>query len=244
MVPLPRPHGAPQSSRRILELYAAHLQAPKSTEHALGPRNLDTLRDNASALYIFVGILICLCIAAPVLACLREEQGNNVTRYLWRAKRAAVEGDGRAVELASLPHRHERLEQEQGQYRASQRQHENQLRDEQLRLQTAQQQVRDLEQSMRDREDALTVAQRERDMTQRERDIAQRERDMALGERDTAQEQAREAQQSHAAALETIQDLERERQTHEEGFRSLQQRYNHVDQEYRRLMSEMAGNGV
>lgn len=228
MVPLPRPHGAPQSSRRILELYAAHLQAPKSTEHALGSRSLDIPRGNASALYIFVGILICLCIAAPVLACLRKKQGNDVTRYIRRAKRAAVEGDGRVAELASLPHR----------------QHENQLRDEQLRLQTAQRQVRDLEQSMRDREDALTMAQRERDMIQRERDVAQRERDMTLGERDTALGQAQEARQSHAAALETIQDLERERQTHEEGFRSLQQRYNHVDQEYRRLMLEMAGNGV
>jgi chromosome segregation ATPase len=228
MVPLPRPHGAPEGGKGILELYAAHLQALKSTEHILGSRSLQAPLGTASALFIFVGILICLCIAAPVIASRRQQQGNGVTGSRWRAKRAAVEVDGPGAELASLRQRHERLEQQHVQ-------HENQLQGERSQLETVQGQVLDLEQSVRDRENALTVAERERDITQRERDIAQRERDMARVD-------VREIQRSHAAALETIQNLERERQAQEESFRSLQQRYNHVDQECRRLMPEMAGN--
>jgi hypothetical protein len=57
------------------------------------------------------------------------------------------------------------------------------------------------------------------------------------GERATAQGEVRDARQLHATALGTIQDLEREKQTNADVFRSLQQRHNHVDQEYRRAPS-------
>src|ERR1700727_593905 len=63
-------------------------------------------------------------------------------------------------------------------------------------------------------------------------------------ERDTAIEEARETRQSHVATLQTIQNLETEAQTREEDLRSLQQRYDHVDQENRRLMYEMGNIGV
>lgn len=211
MVPLSRPHGAPESRRGILELYEAHMHTTRSTDHAIGTRSLESL-GTACALYIFVGFLISLCIAAPVIAFLRKKRDRYVADHVERAKRAVVEADGRIAGS---------LLQEQERYRTSQREHENQLREEQLRLQTSQQQIRNLEQTMHDREEALTMAQRERD---------------------TALEVAREARQSHATTLATIQNLESEVQTRDERFRLLQQRYNHVDQEYRRLLIEMAGN--
>jgi multidrug resistance efflux pump len=206
MAPLSQPHDAPQSRRGILELYAAHLHTTRST----GPRSLESPVGTVSALYIFVGILISLCIAAPVIARLRRKQENNVADYIKRAKRAAVEVDGRVAELAA------RLVQEQEEYQTSRLQHENQLQDERLRLQTLQQQIGN-------REEALTVAQRERD---------------------TAREEAREARQLYSTTSERIQTLENEVRTKEEGLRSLQQRYNHVDQEYRRLIFEMPGSEV
>jgi hypothetical protein len=212
MAPLSQPHDAPQSRRGILELYAAHLHTTRST----GPRSLESPVGTVSALYIFVGILISLCIAAPVIARLRRKQENNVADYIKRAKRAAVEVDGRVAELAALQQRQDRLVQEQEEYQTSRLQHENQLQDERLRLQTLQQQIGN-------REEALTVAQRERD---------------------TAREEAREARQLYSTTSERIQTLENEVRTKEEGLRSLQQRYNHVDQEYRRLIFEMPGSEV
>ena len=201
MVPLSRPYGAPESRRGILELYEAHMHTARSTDHSIGTRSLESPTGTACALYIFVGFLISLCIAAPVIAFLRKKRDRYVADQVKRAKRTVAEADGRVAE---------RLLQEQERYQTSQREHENQLREERLQLQTSQQQIRDLEQTMHDREQALTVVQTERD---------------------TALEEAR---QSHA----TIQNLESEVQTRDESLRSLQQMYNHVDQEYRRLLFE------
>ena len=212
MVPLSRPHGAPESRKGILELYEAHMHTTRSTGRAIGTRSLESPIGTACSLYIFVGFLICLCIAAPVIAILRKNRDRYVADHVERAKRAVVEADGRVAES---------LAQEQERYRTSQREHENRLREEQLQLQTSQQQIRDLERTMRDREQALTMVQRDRD---------------------AALEMAREARQSRATTLETIQNLESEVQTRDERLRLLQQRYNHVDQEYRRLLFEMAGN--
>jgi DNA repair exonuclease SbcCD ATPase subunit len=129
-----------------------------------------------------------------------------------------VELDGRVAELAALQQRHDTLVQEQAQYQAA---NESRLEDDRLRFQTLQQQINDLERSRRDGEGALTVAQ---------------------GERDTALGEVREARQSHSAALETIRNLQNEIQTKGEVYASLLHRYNYVDQEYRQLMAEMAGN--
>jgi chromosome segregation ATPase len=150
-----------------------------------------------------------------------EQQDNHLDGVVVTASPPApnIIIPGRMAQMVSLQ---QRLLQEQERYQTLQREHENQLRDEQHRFQTSQQQIRDLEQTMHDHERALTVAQKERD---------------------TAMEEAREARQSHAATLQTIRNLETEVQTREEDLRSLQWRYNHVDQEYRRLLCEMVGNG-
>ena len=221
MGPLPRPQGAPQNRRGVLELFETHLHTARSSTHTLVLRSLESPIGTASALYIFLGILISLCIAAPIIGRLRKSQRNDVADYILRAKRAAVEVDGKVAELASLQQRQDSLVQEQEQYQTSQQQQENQLRDAMSRFQTLQQQIRDLEQSMRDQEEALTVAGRERDA--------------ALAE-------GRQARQLHSTTLEVIQNLESEVQTKEEDLRSLQQKYNHVDQEYRQLMCEMGGS--
>jgi DNA repair exonuclease SbcCD ATPase subunit len=149
-----------------------------------------------------------------------EQQDNHLDGVVVTASPPApnIIIPGRMAQMVSLQ---QRLLQEQERYQTLQREHENQLRDEQHRFQTSQQQIRDLEQTMHDHERALTVAQKERD---------------------TAMEEAREARQSHAATLQTIRSLETEVQTREEGLRSLQWRYDHVDQEYRRLLFEMAGS--
>jgi hypothetical protein len=150
-----------------------------------------------------------------------EQQDNHLDGVIVTASPPApnIIIPGRMAQMVSLQ---QRLLQEQERYQTSQREHENQLRDEQHRFQMSQQQIRDLEQSMHDREQALTVAQKERD---------------------AAMEEAREARQSHTATLQTIRNLEAEVQTREEDLRSLQWRYDHVDQEYRRLLFEMVGNG-
>jgi hypothetical protein len=151
-----------------------------------------------------------------------EQQDNHLDGVIVTASPPApnVIIPGRMAQMVSLQ---QRLLQEQERYQTLQREHENQLRDEQRRFQTSQQQIHDLEQTMHDREQALTVAQRERD---------------------TAIEEAREARQSHAATLQTIQNLETEAQTREEDLRWLMQRYDHVDQENRRLTYEMAGDEI
>jgi hypothetical protein len=195
--------------------------APLSRPQALELRSLEPPLGTACGLYTFLGILISLFIAAPVIAYLRRRQENHAVDYIRRAKKAVAELEGKTSELASLQQRQDRLVQEQERYHTSERQHENELRDERVRLQALQQQIRDLEQSAQDREAELTVAQRDRD---------------------TAQEEAREARQSHSTMSQAIRNLESEVQTNEEALRLMQQRYNHVDQEYRQLMFEMGGS--
>lgn len=180
MVPLSRPYGPLQSHREILELYEAHLHTTRSTDHAIGIRSLESPIGSACALYIFLGFLISLCIAAPVIAHFRKKRGKYIADCVERAKRAVAEVDGRVAEINSLQRRQDSLLQEQERYQTSQQVHEDQLRDERLRFHASQQQIHDLVQTMRNREQALTVAQRERD---------------------TALEEAREARQRHATTL-------------------------------------------
>jgi DNA repair exonuclease SbcCD ATPase subunit len=231
MVPLPLPHGAPRSARGAIELYEGHLATTRSIEHTpRQPRSYDsptsTGTGTVSALYILLGVLISLCITAPIVAHFRRKQKKNVADYIQRAKRAAGEVETKAAEVAALQRRQDRLIQEQGDYQASQQRHETQLRDATSQLQTLQQQIRDLEQSIRDREGAVT--------------LAERERDTAEAEVREARAEALEARQSHSATLEMVANLEREVQRMEEDLRALQRRYDHVDQESRRLMYEIA----
>src|ERR1700722_8929897 len=163
MVPLPLPHGATQSARGVIELYDGYLATTRPIEHApRRPRSYDSPTSTgtgigaASALYILLGALISLCIAAPIVAHFRRKQKKNVADYIQRAKRAAVEVETKATEMAALQQRQDRLVQEQRDYQASQRQHETQLRDATSQLQTLRQQTRDLEQSIRDRDGAVT----------------------------------------------------------------------------------------
>src|SRR2546423_6617659 len=167
MVPLSLPRGAPQSPRGVIELHEGHLATARSMEHApRQPRSLDSHISAVSALYILLGVLISLCIAAPVAAHFRRKQKKTVANYIQRAKRAAVEVEIKAAEMAALQQRQDRLVQEQQGYQTSQRQQGVQLRDATSQLQTLQQQTHDLEQSIRDREDAMTAAERERDTAQ------------------------------------------------------------------------------
>jgi hypothetical protein len=240
MVPLPLPHSAPQSTRGAIELYEGHLATTRSIEHASwqprsydSPNNTGTNTGTTSALYILLGVLISLCITAPIVAHFRKKQKKNVADYIQRAKRTAMEVETKAAEMATLQRRQDRLIQEQGDYQASQQRHDTQLRDAASTLQMFLQQTRDLEQSIRDREGAVTIAERERDMAERERDTAEAEAREARAE-------TLEARQSHSTTLEMVRDLEREVQRKEEDLKALQWRYDHVDQESRRLMCEIA----
>jgi chromosome segregation ATPase len=240
MVPLPLPHSAPQSTRGAIELYEGHLATTRSIEHAPwhprsydSPTNTGTNTGTASALYILLGVLISLCITAPIVAHFRKKQKKNVSDYIQRAKRTTMEVEAKAAEMAVLQRRQDHLIQEQGGYQASQQRHETRLRDATSQIQTLQQQTHNLEQSIRDREGAVTIAERERDMAERERDTAEAEAREARAE-------TLEARQSHSTTLEMVLNLEREVQRKEEDLRTLQWRYDHVDQESRRLMCEIA----
>jgi len=247
MVPLPLPRSAPQSARGAIELYEGHLATTRSIEHApRQPRSYDSPTDTgantgtASAFYILLGVLIALCITAPILAYFRKKQKKNVADYIQRAKRAATEVETKAAEMAALQQRQDHLLQEQGDYQASQQRHEIQLRDATSRLQTLQQQIRD-------REGAVTMVERERDTAEAEAREAEAEAREAEAEARKARAEVREARaealearQSHSTTLEMVLNLEREVNRREEDLRALQWRYDHVDQESRRLMCEMA----
>jgi chromosome segregation ATPase len=298
--PRSRPQGAPQSRRGIPELHEARLHIANPTIHALGSRSIKTSIDSATALYIFLGILISLCIAAPLVRHLRGKQTKDVTGYIERAKRATVELNGKVAELAALKQRHETLLQEQEPLQTLLQQQENELKDARLQSQRLEMRIVDLEQSRRAGEETLAEAKMDADTAheelraarlksqmleaqinslkqskanfeeaKRDRDRAQYElRDArlqsqtlqgrindleqfrhdgqaalagALRDKNRALEEVREARQSHSASLETIRNLAREIQAKEEVLTSLQQRYNYVDQEYRQLMSIMAG---
>src|SRR5579859_4671656 len=99
MVVFPRPHFERQSGKGSLRLSTEHLQTLKSTDHALRLRRLRTPLDGVSALYIFVGILFCLCVAAPVLGYFRKRRRNGDKGDIRRRKRAAaaaVDANGQA----------------------------------------------------------------------------------------------------------------------------------------------------
>jgi hypothetical protein len=226
MAPLPRPHGTPQDLDGTAELYGIHLRTTltmttTSTEHTLGPRGLGPHIGSVSALYIFVGILISLCIAAPGIGRLRNSQGKKTAEYLRRVNKAVVKANETVAELASLQERQDRLVQEKDQQETSQRQQEESLRDERLRCQTLQEQISVLKQSLRDEEEA---------------------RGQLREEKNTAVTEAEEARCLHSTASEAIQTLENHLRAKEERIRSLQQRYNYVDQVCRQLMNELVGN--
>jgi vacuolar-type H+-ATPase subunit I/STV1 len=219
MAPLPRPHGTPQDLDGTAELYGIHLRTTltmtkTSTEHTLGPRGLGPHIGSVSALYIFVGILISLCIAAPGIGRLRNSQGKKTAEYLRRVNKAVVKANETVAELASLQERQDRLVQEKDQQEES-------LRDERLRCQTLQEQISVLKQSLRDEEEA---------------------RGQLREEKNTAVTEAEEARRLHSTAAEAIQTLGNQLRAKEERIRSLQQRYNYVDQECRQLMNELVGN--
>lgn len=90
-----------------------------------------------------------------------------------------------------------------------------------LQVQRLQRQIDCLNESMRNQEEAWEVNRTERD---------------------AAREEAQEARKSQSTTHERIRNLENEVVAKEEAVRSLQLKYNCVDQEYRQLMCEMAGN--
>ena len=208
-----------------MELYRVQLRTTTmtmtATERASGPRGLGPHIGSESALYIFVGILITLCIAAPGIARLRDIQGRKIADYLQRANRAVVLADERVAELASLQEHQVRLVQEHVQHESSQRQQKESLQEERLRVQILQERIGVLEQSLRDHEDMAGQLREEKN---------------------TAVTEAQEARRLRSTAAETLQSLQSQVRTKEDCIKSLQQRYNSVDQEYRHLMCKFASN--
>ncbi|KAF7512032.1 hypothetical protein GJ744_002745 [Endocarpon pusillum] len=196
--------------------------ATNSAEHARRPRGVESPQSRSlSALYIFVGILICLCIAAPIVAYLRKKQESVLTDSMQRVKRAAVKLNQMVAEAASFQQRERSLVREQETLQASQRNQEARMQEKGLQVQRLQRQIEFLTESMRNQEEALEVNRTERD---------------------AAREEAQEARKSQSTTQERIRNLENEVVAKEEAVRSLQLKYNCVDQEYRQLMCEMAGN--
>lgn len=186
------------------------------------------------------------------MAYFSRERNNDVSHHIQRDERPVAHVDGRSTELASL---RERLVREREQSQSAQRKNEAKLEDERHHVQLLKREIIYLEKCMHDRQEALTRAHR---MT----DSVIEERDTAIEQKDTAIEEKKEAQRSQSTTWELVRNLRNEVesmherleftwelvrnlrnkvQNKDERLIVLQQKYSHVDQEYRRLVFETGG---
>lgn len=216
MVPLPRPLSYDsQSHQETAGATLLHHLSRKSAEHAPARRSLDPQLASGAGLYVFLGILITLCVAAPILAYLRKRKQKEVGEYVQRADRVTADFNKKAAELNSLQQRLDRLVREKEQSQTARETAENELREGEVECQQLRRQIQDAEQSMRVLTDDIIEARREKEE--------------AMG-------REQDGLQLQQTRLETIESLEREVQIKESSLKMLQQKYDHVDQEYRSLL--------
>jgi len=215
MVPKPQPDGGLEVRRLIFDDLLKIEHRATSAKNGLKPRSIDFPPGPSSTLFIFVGVLITLCVAAPILAYLRERRRSNSTEYLGRTRKAV---SGLTAELASVQQDRNGLRQERDLVQVLLQEEEN-LRTEQVaRLISLQNKSCELEQNLRRKEEALSE--------QHERAT-------------NAEEEAQELRELRQTTLGEIQLLQNEMHIKDGNLKTLQRKFNYIEQEYRGLQNEM-----
>lgn len=148
MVPVPQSLWAPFWSRAE----GSHNLSHRSTTydaHVLKPRAWDSAIGSSSFLYIFVGILITLLIAAPILSYILKRPKKRFEDYEKRLKQAA-ENDRRASQERV---RAQRVQGQLAEYRRVKERDEAIILDEATKLRLSERKVQTLEIAKRELED-------------------------------------------------------------------------------------------
>lgn len=202
MVPIPHDH-----AHRAEKIHAA-LLTPRDWTSPLGV---------SSPLYIFLGILITLCIASPLLSYQRRIRQSSLAEQSRSFRGALDSAREKTREIATL--------------RAAQTGHEaaetelrNQLRDERARVVARDLQVENLE-------------ERERELETEMGEMGVRVEGLNTA-RQRAEEETGDVRTECETARGRVSELEERLAEQEEGLRDLRRKFGVVNQEYLKLLNE------
>lgn len=174
---------------------------------------------SASALYVFLGILITLVISAPLLALLRSRQRHALREHT----RALEKAEGNVQELTSLRNIRQTLTEEQQQHRKSRQDYETLLQEEREELMRTILQVDELERNQQEMGATMAAISNARMMECAERDDAQGKLELAL---------------------EDVRNLEEQIRVKDGNLAVMQRKYEFVNQEYLGLLHTTPSNIV
>lgn len=170
---------------------------------------------SASALYVFLGILITLVISAPLLALLRSRQRHALQEHTRALEKAEGNVQNRQTELTSLRNIRQTLTEEQQQHRKSRQDYETLLQEEREELMRTILQVDELERNQQEMGVTMAAISNARMMECAERDDAQGKLELAL---------------------EDVRNLEEQIRVKDGNLAVMQRKYEFVNQEYLGLL--------
>jgi chromosome segregation ATPase len=195
-----------------------HSVRPDHKIHAaiLLPRDWTSPLGVSSPLYIFLGILITLCIAAPILSYQRHLRQSSLAEQTRRLRTAVDSAREKTTEVASL-------RAQQTGHEAAETELRNQLRDEKDRVRAGELRVESLEERERELESEML----DMGVTMEEVRTARRR----------AEEETGEVRTECETAKGKVGELEERLAQKEEGLWDLRRKFGLVNQEYLKLLN-------
>jgi chromosome segregation ATPase len=187
----------------------------KRAGQTLQARSAESSHDSWVSLYIFVGVLLTLFVATPFIAYLRKRRGDLVIQYRKVATKATRETEAHKAVATSFLARQDQLNIEKNAAETSKMATQLRLQEIQVLEEFKQREFDHLQQIMQDVRTELRIIS---------------------GKREEAVIDTQVARQECQSLKNRIQELENATRTKDDDLKSLRQKYNHVDQEYRRQL--------